>query len=180
MTQQHDIGKNPSSALHPSYPLRITFDDVYIYSVESFILSLQIRNEKHQAHCCSLDPSAAFSMITKMRDKAEGLTGIYEYFWCGDLFKRDEQRFDILLDRFFSTLLEFAVFADELAESVGSHLATDQEALFRVSHIVSCDEFTRRVQAVRDTKHKAYLLSPRPPRHKRLVSELYSTEEAPL
>ena len=153
MTQQHDIGKNPSSALHPSFPLRITFDDVYIYSVESFILSLQIRNNNHQAHCCSLDPAAAFSMVTKMRDKAEGLAGIYEYFWRGELFKRNDQRFDILLDRFFSTLIEFAVFVDE---------------------------FTRRVQAVRDTKHKAYLLSPRPPRLKRLVSELYSTEEAPL
>jgi len=180
MTQQHDIGKNPSSALHPSFPLRITFDDVFINSVESFILSLQVINVKHQAHCCSLDPDAAFSIVTKMRGEPNCVTGAYKYSWRGDLFTQNEQRFDILLDRFFSALMEFSVFDDELVESVGSHLTTNEEALFRVSHIISCNEFTRRVQAVRDTKHKAYLLSPRPPRHIRLVSELYSTDEAPL
>lgn len=182
MTQQRVIGNNPTCALDPSFPIRITFDGVYIYSVESFILSLQIKNNKHQAHCCSLDPAAAYSMVTKMRDKAEGLGAIYEYFWCGELFKSDDQRFDILLDRFFSSLLELPVFVTELAQTVGSQLATNRQALFRVLNVISCDEFTRRIQAVRDTKFKSYKvkLSPRPLRHVRPKSELYSTEEAPL
>lgn len=54
MTQQHCIGKNSSSALHPLFSLSITLDHAYIYLVESFILSLQIRNVKHKARCCSL------------------------------------------------------------------------------------------------------------------------------
>lgn len=181
MTQPHVIGNNPSSALDPSYPLRAMFDGVYFYSVESFLLSLQISNKNHQAHCCSLNPNDAYLMVTNMRDKADGLGDLYHFFWHGEQYTRDDQRFDILLDRFFIALLESPAFIVELRRTLGSHLRVNPKSLSRVSNVLNCDEFQRRAQAVRDTTLRTLKnASINVFGQVRPIKELASIEDAPL
>lgn len=148
MPQLRTIGKTEEGALHPSHIVDVTFEGVFIKSVESFFISLRVQNKKHQANICSQNPETALRMVASMTKRPHLLAHETVFYWKGEAFKRDSDQADVLIDQFFDCLIENDEFAVELAQHLNCRIIMHPRGLRNICTQVSRENYARRIEAL--------------------------------
>ena len=143
-----DIGSKhgyPASALSNFAPHPFCFDGVACSSMEGFLQSLKFSNPAMQAHICSLVGLAA-----KKAGRKKNWQRNQTLYWQNNLYKRDSQEYQELLDRAYVALTRQSESFRTALSATGDAVLT--HSMGRTSEketILTQSEFCRRLMSMR-------------------------------
>ena len=97
--------------LAPNYPLTIRFDGVYIQSIESFIVSLRIRNKLLQSDVCAKSARYTYELLESQHHDVSHKYKNSDLFWQAKPLPRNSGVLQSLLERFFENLCNEPIIA---------------------------------------------------------------------
>ena len=148
-----DIGSKhgyPSSALSNFAPHRFVLDGVVCNSVEGWLQSLKFSNPAMQAHICSLVGLAA-----KKAGRKKNWQRNQTLYWQNNLYKRDSQEYQELLDRAYVALTrQSESFRTALSATGDAVLTHSMGRSSEKETILTQSEFCRRLTWMREVVKK--------------------------
>lgn len=148
-----DIGSKhgyPSSALSNFAPHPFVFDGVPCNSMEGFLQSLKFSNPAMQSHICTL-----IGLSAKKAGRKKNWQRHQTLYWQNNLYKRDSQEYQELLDRAYITLTrQSRNFRDALLVTGNAVLTHSMGRTSEKETILTQSEFCRRLTWMREMAKK--------------------------
>ncbi len=143
-----DIGSGtgyPSAALSNFTPHPFEIDGVACNSMEGFLQSLKFESIEMQKYVCTLVGKAA-----KFKGKKKKWYQKQVLYWKGEVYKRDSEEYQLLLNRAYNALYENEGFRKALDSTKGCVLTHSIGKSKQNETVLTASEFCSRLTYLRD------------------------------
>ena len=143
-----DIGSGngwPQASLSNFAPHPFEIDGVLCNSMEGFLQSLKFDSIDMQKHICTLVGKAA-----KFKGKKKKWFQKQELYWNGQVYKRDSEEYQNLLNRAYNELYKNAGFRKALDATKGCSLTHSIGKSKKSETVLTTSEFCGRLTYLRD------------------------------